>query len=103
MPRKGQRRYKGWLTEGFPGWLQERLDEREWLAVDLAERLGANSGAITFFAWPGAPRGNYGIGGTHHVAYATANSATLRQWKRYLTDNGVPVTGPYDRVYFESD
>ena len=23
-------------------------------------------GAITFFAWPGAPRGNYGIGGTHH-------------------------------------
>ena len=30
MPRKGQRRYKGWLTEGFPGWLQERLDEREW-------------------------------------------------------------------------
>lgn len=59
-------------------------------------------GAITFFAWPGAPRGNYGIGGTHHLAYATENRETLRQWKRYLTDNGVPVTGPYDRVYFES-
>lgn len=59
-------------------------------------------GAITFFAWPGAPRGNYGIGGTHHVAYATRDHDTLRQWKRWLTDNGVAVTGPYDRVYFES-
>ncbi|MFT4038198.1 MAG: VOC family protein [Thermomicrobiales bacterium] len=59
-------------------------------------------GAITFFAWPGAPRGNYGIGGTHHVAYSTRDRDTLRQWKRWLADNGVAVTGPYDRVYFES-
>ena len=47
MPRKGQRRYKGWLTEGFPGWLRERLEEREWLAVDLAEKINVNSGVIS--------------------------------------------------------
>lgn len=47
MPRKGQRRYKHWLHEGFPAWLQERLVEREWLAVELAERIGVNSGVIS--------------------------------------------------------
>lgn len=47
MPRKGQRRYKNWLTEGFPGWLQERLEERDWLAVELAEKIGVNSGVIS--------------------------------------------------------
>ncbi|MFN8590875.1 MAG: VOC family protein [Thermomicrobiales bacterium] len=59
-------------------------------------------GVITFFEWKGAARGHYGVGGTHHLAYETANGDTLRQWKRWLTDNGVPVTGPYHRVYFES-
>lgn len=47
MPRKGQRRYKNWLNEGFPLWLQERLEERDWKAVDLADKLGVNSGVIS--------------------------------------------------------
>jgi glyoxalase family protein len=49
-----------------------------------------------------AARGRFGIGGTHHLAFETANCDTLLQWKRWLTDNGIPVTGPYNRVYFES-
>ena len=49
--------------------------------------------------WPG---GQWGIGGTHHFAYETADRDTLRQWKRWLSDRGLPVTGPYNRVYFES-
>jgi glyoxalase family protein len=48
------------------------------------------------------PRGRFGIGGTHHLAFETANRDTLLQWKRWLTDAGIPVTGPYNRVYFES-
>lgn len=48
------------------------------------------------------PRGRFGIGGTHHLAFETANHDTLLQWKRWLTGAGVPVTGPYNRVYFES-
>jgi glyoxalase family protein len=59
-------------------------------------------GVLTFFEWKGAARGHYGIGGTHHLAFETANRDTLLQWKRWLTDCGVPVTGPYNRVYFES-
>ena len=59
-------------------------------------------GVLTFFEWRGAPRGNWGLGGTHHVAFETRDRDTLLQWKRWLTDNGVSVTGPYDRVYFES-
>jgi glyoxalase family protein len=59
-------------------------------------------GVITFFEWKGAPRGQPGIGGTHHLAYETQDGQTLRQWKRWLTDHAVPVSGPYHRGYFES-
>ncbi len=59
-------------------------------------------GTLTFFEWKGAPRGRHGIGGTHHLAFETRDSDTLRQWKRWLSDHGLPVTGPYNRVYFES-
>lgn len=47
MPRKGERRYKNWLNEGFPLWLQERLGERDWLAVDLAKKLAVDAGVIS--------------------------------------------------------
>jgi glyoxalase family protein len=59
-------------------------------------------GVLTFFEWKGASRGRYGIGGTHHLAFETQDRDTLLQWKRWLTDSGIPVTGPYNRVYFES-
>src|SRR5688500_18820875 len=50
----------------------------------------------------GAPRGRYGVGGTHHFALGTATFATLLMWKRRLTDLGIPVTGPMPRGYFTS-
>jgi glyoxalase family protein len=56
---------------------------------------------LTFFEWR-MPPGRTGIGATHHLALATESEDTLLQWKRRLTDRGVPVTGPYDRVYFKS-
>jgi len=59
-------------------------------------------GVLTFFEWKGALRGQPGFGGTHHLAYETQDSQTLRHWKRWLTDQGVPVSGPYNRGYFES-
>ena len=57
---------------------------------------------LTFFERQGAPRGAFGIGGTHHLAFETRDRDTLLQWKRWLTDDGIRVTGPYNRVYFES-
>ena len=59
-------------------------------------------GVLTFFEWKGAARGAYGVGGTHHLAFETRDRDTLLQWKRWLTDRGLRVTGPYNRVYFES-
>ena len=58
--------------------------------------------AITFFEWPHIGRGAPGIGGTHHFALRVEKRDGLLQWKRYLTDRGVQVTGPYNRKYFTS-
>ncbi len=57
---------------------------------------------LSCFVWPDSRRGNEGIGGTHHVALTTRDRDTQLRWKRWLTDNGVRVWGPYDRVYFTS-
>jgi len=68
----------------------------------FGDRVGSPGSAITFFEWRGAPKGRPGIGGTHHFALQVTDGAALRKWKRYLTDQGVPVNGPLDRHYFES-
>ena len=47
-------------------------------------------------------RGQWGVGGIHHVALGTRNASTQLMWKRWLSDRGVPVSGPYDRGYFRS-
>lgn len=38
--KKGSRRYKNWKTEGFPGWLQQRMEERGWNALRLSREIG---------------------------------------------------------------
>lgn len=57
---------------------------------------------LTFFEWPRAGRGRYGVGGVHHVALGTTTPEQQLRWKRRLTDAGVPVSGPYDRGWFHS-
>src|SRR4051812_30913421 len=57
---------------------------------------------LTFFEWPHAARGNWGVGGIHHVALGVENETEQLKWKRRLTDAGVPVSGPYNRGYFKS-
>jgi len=49
-----------------------------------------------------APRGNWGIGGVHHTAFAVADDEALLRWKRRLTDHGVSVYGPVNRRWFHS-
>jgi glyoxalase family protein len=51
---------------------------------------------------PGAAPGREGVGGTHHYAMLVETRDGLLQWKRWLTDHDVRVTGPFDRHYFES-
>ncbi len=57
---------------------------------------------ITFFEWPVAPSGRFGVGGVHHIAFGTATRETLLMWKRWLQGRGVGVTGPLDRGWFTS-
>ena len=57
---------------------------------------------ITFFEWPGAEPGHWGIGGTHHYAMQVADYEGLLKWKRRLNDLGLAVDGPLDRHYFKS-
>ena len=66
------------------------------------DRTGRPGTAVTFFEWPGAPKGQRGIGGTHHYALCVQDHAGLLKWKRRLTDLGVNVNGPLDRHYFQS-
>lgn len=68
----------------------------------FGDRIGSPGTLLTFFEWPGARRGRWGIGGIHHLALGVATDEAQLKWKRWLTDKGVPVSGPYDRGYFKS-
>jgi glyoxalase family protein len=63
---------------------------------------GTPGSIITFFEWPRAPRGRFGVGGTHHFAMHVADYDGLLKWKRRLNDHGIAVDGPLDRHYFTS-
>ena len=68
----------------------------------FGDETGKPGTAITYFEWPNAPKGHWGIGGTHHFALAVADYDGLLKWKRRLVDLGLEVEGPYDRHYFTS-
>jgi glyoxalase family protein len=68
----------------------------------FGDEVGHPGTAITFFEWPGVPKGHPGIGGTHHFALQVPDYDGLLKWKRRLTDSGLKVDGPLDRYYFKS-
>lgn len=68
----------------------------------FGDQRGTPGSAITFFEWPRAPKGYFGIGGTHHFALEVADYDGLLKWKRRLADQGIEIDGPLDRHYFTS-
>jgi glyoxalase family protein len=78
------------------------FDAPESYHLYFGDRVGSPGSAVTFFEWPDAPKGAPGIGGTHHFALRVADAEGQLKWKRWLTDHGVSVDGPYDRHYFQS-
>jgi glyoxalase family protein len=68
----------------------------------FGDEHGAPGTIVTFFEWPTAPAGRYGVGGVHHLALGVATYEAQLKWKRRLTDLGVPVSGPMPRGYFSS-
>jgi glyoxalase family protein len=68
----------------------------------FGDATGAPGTLVTFFEWPSAPRGRFGVGGVHHLAFSTPTYDTLLKWKRRLQDRGLAVSGPMPRGYFTS-
>jgi glyoxalase family protein len=78
------------------------FDDPESYHLYFGDAAGRPGTVLTFFEWPGARRGHWGVGGVHHIALGVADRDVQRMWKRRLTDAGVPVSGPYDRGWFHS-
>ena len=68
----------------------------------FGDETGRPGTILTFFEWPHARRGAWGVGGIHHLALGVESPEAQLKWKRRLTDARVPVSGPYDRGYFQS-
>jgi glyoxalase family protein len=68
----------------------------------FGDEVGSPGTILTFFEWPKARKGGWGIGGIHHLALGVKTPDAQLMWKRRLTDARVPVSGPYDRGYFRS-
>ncbi len=68
----------------------------------FGDETGAPGTIVTFFEWPTAPRGRYGVGGVHHLAFGVPTYDGLLKWKRRFQDLGVAVSGPMPRGYFNS-
>lgn len=78
------------------------FDDPESYHLYFGDEVGHPGTAVTFFEWPHAPKGQPGIGGTHHLALTVSDRHALLKWKRRLTDLGHSVDGPLDRNYFTS-
>ncbi|MGH2531967.1 MAG: VOC family protein [Thermomicrobiales bacterium] len=68
----------------------------------FGDAQGSPGTLLSFFEWPHANAGSWGVGGVHHVALGVTDEAEQLKWKRWLTDHGAPVSGPYNRGYFMS-
>jgi len=53
--------------------------------------------AITFFEWPGLPKGVPGLTSPHHLSYAVTALDVLPKWRAWLLSHGVSVNGPFVR------
>jgi catechol 2,3-dioxygenase-like lactoylglutathione lyase family enzyme len=51
---------------------------------------------------PDVPRGRFGVGTVHHVAWRVADDQTELDWRQALIDGGYEVTPVRDRKYFHS-
>lgn len=60
------------------------------------DEVGTPGTIITFFPWPGAPRGRRGTGQIVDIAFSIP-AAALDYWVERLSQRGVAITGPTTR------
>ena len=68
----------------------------------FGDEQGSPGTILTFFEWPDASRGAWGLGGIHHIALSVPDATAQLKWKRRLNDRGISVNGPLERGYFKS-
>jgi glyoxalase family protein len=65
-----------------------------------SDELGRAGSDITFFEYPGAPRGRAGAGMVHTVVWRVASTGALDFWESRLRDEGLEVVRDGDSVRF---
>jgi glyoxalase family protein len=65
-----------------------------------ADELGTPGADITFFEYPGEPRGRAGDGMVHRVVWRVAGPEALDFWQARLEHEGLPVDRSEDSVVF---
>jgi len=63
---------------------------------------GAARTAVDVVGRPDVPRGRFGVGTVHHVAWRVADDAQELAWRQTLIERGYEVTPVRDRSYFRS-
>src|SRR5262245_65449419 len=66
-----------------------------------ADEDGNAGSDITFFEYPGIPRGRAGAGMIHTVEWRVGSPASLDFWERRLADEGVAVERNENALVFE--
>jgi glyoxalase family protein len=66
-----------------------------------ADEKGSPGSDITFFEYPGAPRGRAGAGMVHRVVFRVASAEALAFWEERLTSEGRDVSMSGDSLVFE--
>ena len=77
-------------------------DDPDTEQLFFGDDAGTPGTLITFLEWKNIPRGRWGVGGIHHIAFGVTSEAAQLKWKRWLNDHDVVVSGPYDRGWFKS-
>ena len=66
-----------------------------------ADEQGSPGADLTFFEYPGAPRGRAGAGMIHRIGLRVGSEAALEFWARRLASAGLESTIEGDRLRFE--
>jgi glyoxalase family protein len=74
------------------------FDEPDTYHLYFGDSTGRPGTVVTFFEWPCGQSGRAGIGGTHHLALATRDQASLELWRQRLIQAGLMVEGPRDHA-----
>jgi glyoxalase family protein len=66
-----------------------------------ADDKGSPGADITFFEYPGAPRGRAGVGMVHRIVFRVGSQEALTFWEERLTSDGVDVSLSGESLQFD--